>query len=252
MYDPHGRYPLFLERFHGMFARVMNLYRGTRENFWSSSQTSVIHLVDREAVLEKLVYVATNPVKAHLVATHGAWPGVNTLKTLLEGRSLEARRPTQFGRKLLASLQHRPRLPEHPLIGDRAAFLEELRERVEAMETTLRAEVAASGKKFLGRAGVRTQSWRTRSTTVETKKKRFRTFAAVCPHAMKRARLARREFLAAYLGARARWRDGNRDAVFPPGTYWLHVHARVRVAPDQISDSVATLTSPADRSDRRS
>ena len=33
---------------------------------WSSEQTCVVKLVDREAMIDKLVYTATNPVQDHL------------------------------------------------------------------------------------------------------------------------------------------------------------------------------------------
>jgi hypothetical protein len=233
IHDRDGQCPRFLMHFHRLFACVMNARHGRAENFWSSAQTSVIHLIDREALMEKLVYVATNPVKAHLVASHAAWPGLNTLSALLEHRTLEADRPAQFFCKYAEarrSLLHRPQLPQHALIGDHEAFLRELRERVEAEESAVRADVARLGKRFVG---ADKQSQPVVVKTKETKLKRRRTFVAVCPDAMKRARIAYREFLAAYLAARVRWREGNRDAVFPPGTYWLRVHARVRVADER-------------------
>jgi hypothetical protein len=40
---------------------------GQVENFWASEQVCVVKLVGREAVMDKLVYTATNPVQDHLV-----------------------------------------------------------------------------------------------------------------------------------------------------------------------------------------
>jgi len=42
-----------------MVARSQNALRGRWENLWSSEQTCVVKLVDREAVLDKLLYTAT-------------------------------------------------------------------------------------------------------------------------------------------------------------------------------------------------
>jgi hypothetical protein len=36
-------------------------------NLWSSEQTCVVNLVDRDAVIDKLVYTASKPVADHLV-----------------------------------------------------------------------------------------------------------------------------------------------------------------------------------------
>jgi hypothetical protein len=51
---------------HKLLALSQNALRGRWENFWSSEQTCVVKLVGREAVLDKLVYTATNPVLDHL------------------------------------------------------------------------------------------------------------------------------------------------------------------------------------------
>ncbi|HEY8427545.1 MAG TPA: hypothetical protein VIL20_04190 [Sandaracinaceae bacterium] len=40
-----------------------------------------------------------------------------------------------------------------------------------------------------------------------------------------------REFRAAHALAKARWIAGDRDVVFPAGTFWMRVHHRARVAP---------------------
>jgi biotin-(acetyl-CoA carboxylase) ligase len=50
-----------------MLARSQNALRGRWENFWSSEQVCVVRLVNREDVIAKLVYTATNPVKDGLV-----------------------------------------------------------------------------------------------------------------------------------------------------------------------------------------
>src|SRR6185436_6585429 len=63
IYDRAGRYPEFIEHFHKLLARSQNALRGRWENFWSSEQTCVVKLVGREAVLDKLVYAAVNPVQ---------------------------------------------------------------------------------------------------------------------------------------------------------------------------------------------
>jgi hypothetical protein len=74
IYDPNGTYPDFIEHFHKLLAKCMNSLRGRWENFWSSEQTSVLHLVEPADVLDKMVYALTNPVKDNLVARVTDWP----------------------------------------------------------------------------------------------------------------------------------------------------------------------------------
>ncbi len=76
IYDRAGRYPEFIEHFHKLLARSQNALRGRWENLWSAEQTCVVKLVDREAVIDKLVYTAANPVQDHLVDRVHLWPGV--------------------------------------------------------------------------------------------------------------------------------------------------------------------------------
>jgi hypothetical protein len=79
IYDRAGCYPDFIEHFHKLLARSQNALRGRWENLWSCEQTCVVKLVDRDAVIDKLVHTATNPVADHLVvrplrATRPRWP----------------------------------------------------------------------------------------------------------------------------------------------------------------------------------
>jgi REP element-mobilizing transposase RayT len=98
VFDRYGRYPEFVEHFHKMFARSQNALRGRWENFWSCEPVCVVKLVGREAVMDKLVYTATNPVQDHLVERVHHWPGVNGLPALMAGRPVHATRPLHFFR----------------------------------------------------------------------------------------------------------------------------------------------------------
>ena len=136
VFDRWGRYPEFVEHFHKMFARSQNALRGRWENFWSSEQVCVVKLVGREAVMDKLVYTATNPVKDHLVDRVQHWPGVNGLAALLAGRPLRATRPLHFFRSTGAmpeTVELRLTIPAE--LGPETEVLAELRERVSQVES---------------------------------------------------------------------------------------------------------------------
>jgi putative transposase len=161
VFDRWGRYPEFAEHFHKMFARSQNALRGRWENFWSSEQVSVVRLVGRDAVMDKLVYTATNPVQDHLVDRVHHWPGVNGLASLLAGRCLRATRPLHFFRSdgpMPEIVELRLTVPAE--LGAGADILAELRDRVRAVEDECAAERQRTGGRVIGRRAVLAQSWR--------------------------------------------------------------------------------------------
>jgi putative transposase len=230
VFDRWGRYPEFLEHFHKLFARSQNALRGRWENFWASEQVCVVKLVGREAVMDKLVYTATNPVKDHLVDRVYHWPGVNGLAALLAGRPLRATRPRHFFRSegpMPEAVELRLTIP--PELGPEAALLAELRDRVGRVEAECAAERQRSGGRVYGRRAVLAQSWRGYPESREPRRNLRPRLAAQCKWARVEALERNRSFVQEYLRAREHWREGV-PVMFPPGTYWLRRFAQVAVA----------------------
>jgi REP element-mobilizing transposase RayT len=230
IFDRRGNYPAFTEHFHKMFAKSQNALRGRWENLWSSEQVCVVRLVGREAVLDKLVYAATNPVQDHLVDRVHHWPGINSLGALLTGRPLRATRPRHFFRvdgTMPASVELHVRLPSE--LGPEDEFLTELRARVEIVEAEQAGERQRTGQRVCGRRAVLSQSWRSSPTTHEPRRKLRPQVAVRNKWARIEALSCNRAFVTAYAAARASWQQGD-PAVFPPGTYWLRLFANVIVA----------------------
>ncbi|HEX7838767.1 MAG TPA: hypothetical protein VF469_14925 [Kofleriaceae bacterium] len=230
VYDRWGRYPEFVEHFHKMLARSQNALRGRWENFWSSEQVCVVKLVGREAVIDKLVYTATNPVQGHLVERAHHWPGVNGLAALLAGRAMRATRPWHFFRangSMPESVEMRLTIP--PELGPEEEVLRELRERVQSLEAACAAERRRTGVRVRGRRAVLTQSWRGQPTSSEPRRGLRPRVAVRSKWARIEALVRNRAFVAAYARARDAWRAGI-AVMFPPGTYWLRRFASVSVA----------------------
>lgn len=227
IFDRHGRYPEFVEQFHKMVARSQNVLRGRVENFWASEQTSVVRLVDREAVMNKLVYTATNPVKDDLVDRAHHWPGVNALAALLYDRPLRAKRPAHFFRsKSTMPLRVELRLAIPAELGDRAEFLRELAQRVSVAEAEFQRIRQSEGRSVCGRRFVRDQSWKSQPRSEEPRR-RLRPRIAAADSTRRMDALAQEQtFVHDYAAARARWQAGE-PAQFPPGTYWLCRYACV-------------------------
>ena len=231
IYDPTGRVIEFIEYLHRFVAKAGNALRGRRENFWSTDEPSIVYLETLDDVLEKLVYVATNPVKDGLVERVADWPGVNTLEQLLTGECVTIERPPIFFRpsgKMPERATLQMKLPVD--VCDRTALVTALRQRVADFEVNAARARAASSTTVAGPARVLEQSWQTFATSRERPRDVRPRFAAKDPAARRAARAVRREFLIAYRAARKLWRAGA-AAVFPPGTYWLRQFAGVKVAP---------------------
>jgi putative transposase len=229
IYDREGRYPEFIEHLHKLLARSQNALRGRWENFWSSEQTCVVKLVDREAVMDKLVYTATNPVLDHLVERVHHWPGINGLVALLTGRPIRATRPLHFFRPngpMPDALELPLTIPAE--LGPAADVLSELRERVRSVEIERAAERLRTGSRVLGRRAVLAQSWRSHPTSSEPRRNLRPSVAGRSMWARVEALLRNRSFAVEYADARSRWCDGM-PAIFPPGTYWLQRFASVSV-----------------------
>jgi hypothetical protein len=229
IFDRHRRYPEFLRYFHGLVARSQNALRGRWENLWAAQEPCVTRLVDRSAVIDKLIYAATNPVKDGLVERVHHWPGLNGYKALIGDRVLHARRPRHFFRPdgpMPETATLRMTIP--PELGSATDVIAELRAGVAAAERSAAEHRKQTGARVLGCRRIRAQSWRGAPTSVEPRRTLRPRFAGpIGPRVT--ALLAYREFLADYREARARWLNGL-PTVFPHGTYWLARFAHVPIA----------------------
>ena len=227
-HDRKGDRAEFYRYLHSVVARATNCALGRFENFWDSNQTSVVRLLSVDDLVEKIVYAATNPVAAGLVARVADWPGVNTIKALLDKKPIVVKRPRRFFTKDMPDeVTLNFRIP--PEYGDEDVVLARIRTRIAEVEAEYAAERAKTGATVLGSHAVLQQSWKDRPRTHEP---RFRLSPQVASRdtRLRIEALARnRLFRTAYAAARALWKAGLKT-LFPPGTYWLARHAFVPVA----------------------
>jgi putative transposase len=183
------------------------------------------------AVADKLVYIATNPVKDGLVERVDDWPGSSGYRALMSGQPLRATRPKHF-------FTEDGTMPEEVTLhlaipaelGDSAQILAEVRARVAAVEQDEARKRAESGKRVLGRNAVLRQSWRESPNSREPRRTLRPTIAARNFWARLEAIQRKREFTAAHRAARDAQLAGA-PIPFPYGTYWLRVFTRVAVMP---------------------
>lgn len=230
IFDRRGNFPAFTEHLHKMVAKCMNVRWGRSENFWASEEVCVTRLLTVDAVMDKLVYAAINPVKDFLVDKTWEWPGLNGYRLLLQRKPVVVRRPRHFfrdGGVMPAEVTLQLVIPRE--LGEPEAVLAELRRRVELFEATIREQRVKLGRRVLGRKRVFEQSWRASPSSIEPRRTLRPRFAG-STEARVAALLSYKEFLATYDDARKTWRTGC-NATFPPGTYWLARFAPVSVAP---------------------
>jgi putative transposase len=223
--DPEARLPEFLERFHRLVAKAQNASLGRWENLWSSDKTSVVLLVDAADVLEKMAYTISNPVAAGLVRSPQEWPGVISLR-FSAPRTVEM--PDVFfdeeGELDEAATLHFVR----PDLGlSDGAFDARLTDAVAERVRRARTAMQLRGLPFVGRETVLRQPFLGTPRSPAPRRNPSPRIAAKRTRARIDAIRRMLEFQRDYRAARLRWRNGEREVLFPAGTYALRVHARV-------------------------
>jgi len=231
IHDPYGTYPRFIEHFHKMLAKALNALFGRFEALWASEQTSVVELVDAADVWRLMLYALLNPVEADLVTRAADWPGVTSLHAMLSGTTMKVKRPRWFfdkEGKMPAQVElelHRPPGLEHL---SQEAWAAKLREAVAAKEAQLAEK--RGRRRVLGRKRVLAQSPFDRPAGHEPRRGLKPRVAAKNKWRRIEALRRNRAFLVAYREAFERRRAGDRDVVFPAGTYKLVQLGLVRCA----------------------
>ena len=230
IYDRHGNAPAFYEDFHKLLAKCMNAMRGRWENFFSSEPVCVVRLETLDDVVNKLVYIATNPVKDGLVAHVDEWPGASGYRSLQSGTMLRAWRPAYFFAQdgsMPSEVTLELKIP--PELGDATAILRRVRAGVEAVERQEAGLRASEKRCVVGRYAVLRQSWQGSPTSREPRRNLRPTVAARSLWARLEALQRNRDFTTAYRRARQAILAGS-PIPFPLGTYWLRRFMGVEIS----------------------
>lgn len=224
--DPHGNIPQFLAWFHKYTANCVNDLYGREENMWADSGPHYDVLNDEKEILAATIYCMANPVKAGLVETADLWPGICSLPQDVAGAVCDniERPPVYFSPNgttpARVSLVF-TRLPIFDGLSDEK-LIALVDEKLRARQAEIAAEMEKQGRSFKGAQVVLDTEPSSCPEPPAVKPepelqvdRKHRSQAAI--EAAKR----RREFLQAYTDAREQFLAGNRNAVFPAGTYAL-------------------------------
>ncbi len=177
------------------------------------------------------------PDAAVLIVEHAdQWPGAKTSLEDLAGGVIEATRPRRyFSAK---NKQWKETLPLHitrpPMFAqvEDEVFRQLNGVELECLELAAHNEMRATGQRFRGAAEVMKISPRSRAKTPRPKGQLNPKFAVGRGNAeaLKECIARRRAFLNHYYQALERWRAGDRDVVFPAGTWWMRVFHKAKTA----------------------
>ena len=225
--DPRGELPNFLRELHRFAAKALNAAQGQWENLWSAEPCSAVRLADDFDVVDKIAYVAANPVAAGLVAHPEQWPGLSIWRPGV----VKVARPQGYFRAggCPDDVTLQVELPKS--VSERAwgpsLWARHIRDALAAKVAKAHWTMRAAGREFMGRAAVLAQSFAKRAVSFEPKRVLVPTVAAKDPNARRLLLGLHKAFRIAYRRALDAWRAGERLTVFPVGTWWMRVHHRV-------------------------
>ena len=235
--DTRGVHPKFTECLNRLLANATKVLRGWSGEVFNGSGPSVVHLKTVDAIVDKTGYTLSNAVGAGAVRIPSEWPGVVTSVDDMGHRRYVLERPEQYfdpDGKLPASVELRIELPE-PVVAEHGEALarQKMKEAVDEHARKGRAECERKGWKFLGANRVRKLSPYKRAKAYEVFGRRNPTFATKGGgmQTFFEAVHETRRFRAEYRSALEQWRAGDRDVVFPAGTWKMRVLHGARCAP---------------------
>jgi putative transposase len=224
--DPEGKLPDFMAHVHKYVAKCLNLSLKRRENLWSDQSYSAVRLETEVEVMDKMVYTLGNPVKAGLVRRASEWPGL-TSGCKAYGSRRFVPRPRDFFRAQ-GSVQEQCELtvtvPPHFEPMSPTEFQALLNQNVAEYEKRCRREQKGA---FLGIKRILGQSPFTAPKRLQKKFSRHVQLAGKSKEVLQAGMQRLKAFVQAYREAFTQFKAGNRQAVFPPGTYWMRLHASV-------------------------
>ncbi len=229
--DPRANLPDFSRLLDGVVAKALNALHGRWEYFWAPSTYSAVALVSPEDIIEKVAYTLANPASAGLVEHGSEWPGVWSDPRAVGQPGEIIERPAHYFAKD-GSMPERQELvfSAPPGFESVEAFRAQVLARVHQLEQAAAAERNATGVSVLGAHRVLKQRHTDRPAPGEPRR-------VLNPRVASRDKWKRIEalgrlvsFLERHREALMRFCRGERNVVFPRGTYLMRVRFGVACA----------------------
>jgi REP element-mobilizing transposase RayT len=229
--DVRANLPDFNHLLDGVLAKALNALHGHWENFWATSSYSAVALVSPEDIVEKVAYTLANPATAGLVEHGRQWPGVWSDPRSVGQPGQVIERPGHYFAKN-GSMPERAQLvfSVPPGFESVEAFQAQVMARVNELEREAAAKREASGVEVLGARRVLKQKHNARPASLEPRRVLNPRIAA--KDKWKRIETLGRlvSFLESHREALVCFCRGERNVLFPHGTYLMRVRFGVACA----------------------
>ena len=229
--DPRANLPDFSHLLDGVVAKALNSLYGRWENFWAPYSYSAVTLVSPEDVVEKVAYTLANPAASDLVLHGRQWPGVWSDPRLIGQPGELVPRPGHYFAKDGSMPESEELIFSVPPGFESAdAFRAQVIARIRDLEQDAASKRVARGGGVLGARRVLKQRHTNRPAPGEPRRGLNPRIAA--RDKWKRIEAISRlvSFLESHRQALLRFCRGERNVVFPRGTYLRRVRFGVACA----------------------
>jgi hypothetical protein len=228
--DVDGLLPKFMRDFCREASKALSAELGLWGGFWDARKYSRVELLDDQRIIEAVAYVLANPVSSRLVRRAVRWPGLTSVNLKFD-QTIRASRPaTRYyassTQPLVAEMEFRVPRGMDP-IEFRSSVLREVRR----LEQVALKKYSDADRKFVGEKTVLEQDPYDCAASFEKRRGLDPTFASSDRWARAEAAQRKREWEAEYEAARDAFRHGERDVIFPAGTWWMVEYFNCRVEP---------------------
>ncbi|MFV8750150.1 transposase [Nannocystaceae bacterium ST9] len=215
--DPLGKISDFAQYLNAMVARAMNELLGRSGSFWDPEPFNGVELLDEDSIFQRLAYVHANPVAARLVSRARHWEGSTSMGMAYGTRRVIERPRVFFSESMPARATLVLTRPEIY-----ASLDDEMLQRAVA-DRVREAEDVAIETPVIGMRKVFAQHWNDAPPRERQALHVRPRFASTCAHVRTLAILAYREWRNCYAEALRAFCAGERNVMFPAGTYWMSV-----------------------------
>ena len=232
MIDEEGNTPSFMQIFDSMLAKFLNRFHKREGTVWCANGYTPLTPVSPQAQLDRFRYLLNNPLAANLIERLKDYPFVCVHEgDILEDLVIE--RPWFFGKRSrlpkTATLKYH-KLPAYEHLDD-DAYVAFVTGEIKQAEDRHIAERKRKGVRVMGRKRLQQIVWTQRP-------KKDRAWFQLRPQIAERdpelrvaAIWALQRFRSRYREALAAWHAGDKDAVFPYGTWKMRLQFGVKVEP---------------------
>ena len=226
--DVKGKLPVFTQTLFEHSSKCLKELRGIDENVWSAEKGEYTVLATENATREAMAYTLANPTSAGLVRYSKQWPGVRSCPEDLRGHGRMVAPPKQYFKTAEPKMLRFTVPPMLRELEETQQTIDALADRVHELEQQAWRALEAEGRSFLGVNGVKKTNWRESPTRPRLSKDdpehRCEKFKTLNGKKMEELKAKAREWRRIYCETLIAFQDGDRDVVWPAGTWHMRVH----------------------------